>query len=109
MERIIAGRFETKDAADAAAAKLAQFIDATAIGIFHNNPPGQHDAFPSGGDELVDAGSEGAGKSMATTALAAGLAAGAIGAVGGPGRRACRCRDWRLRGIAGRGALWVGE
>ena len=84
MERIIAGRFETKSAADAVAAALAPYVDSGDICIFHNNPPGQHDAFPVGGDEDEDPGATGADKSSAGTAVAAGLTAGAIGAVGGP-------------------------
>jgi hypothetical protein len=84
MERIIAGRFQTKDDADAVAALLAQHVAAADICIFHNNPPGQHDAFPVGGDEDEDPGAEGAHKSAAGTAVAAGLTAGAIGALGGP-------------------------
>ena len=84
MDRIIAGRFQTKDGADAVAASIAQYIDTTDICIFHNNPPGQHDAFVVGGDEDEDPGAEGADQSAASTAVAAGLAAGAIGALGGP-------------------------
>jgi len=84
MERIIAGRFQTKQDADAAAALIAQYIDTADICIFHNNPPGQHDAFAVGGDEDEDPGAEGADKSAASTAVAAGLAAGAVGALGGP-------------------------
>lgn len=84
MERIIAGRFQTKGDADAAAALITQYIDSTDICIFHNNPPGQHDAIAGGGDVSVDPGAEGAGESAAGTAVAAGLTAGAIGALGGP-------------------------
>jgi len=84
MERIIAGRFQSKDSADAVAALLGQYIETTDICIFHNNPPGQHDAYALGGDEDADSGAEGAGKSAAGTAIGAGLAAGAIGALGGP-------------------------
>ena len=84
MERIIAGRFQTKDRADAVAALMAHYIDATDICIFHNNPPGQHDAIAGGGDEVVDPGAEGAGQSAVGTAVAAGLTAGALGALGGP-------------------------
>ena len=84
MERIIAGRFQTKDGADAVAALMAHYIDAADICIFHNNPPGQHDAIAGGGDVTVDPGAEGAGQSAVGTALAAGLTAGAIGAIGGP-------------------------
>ncbi len=84
MERIIAGRFQTKGDADAAAALLAQYVATSDICIFHNNPPGQHDAYAVGGDEDEDPGAEGAGKPAAATAIAAGLSAGAIGALGGP-------------------------
>ena len=84
MERIIAGRFQTKDEADAVAHWIAQYIDATDICIFHNNPPGQHGVLAGGGDEAVDPGAEGAGQSAVNAAAAAGLAAGAIGALGGP-------------------------
>lgn len=84
MERIIAGRFETKDGADAVAALVAEYIDSADICIFHNNPPGQHDAIAGGGDVSVDPGAEGAGQSAAGTAVATGLTAGAIGALGGP-------------------------
>jgi hypothetical protein len=84
MERIIAGRYQTKGDADAVAALIAQYIDTADICIFHNNPPGQHDAFAVGGDEDEDPGAEGAGKSAGSTAVAAGVTAGAIGALGGP-------------------------
>ena len=84
MERIIAGRFQTKDGADAVAALMAHYIDAADICIFHNNPPGQHDAITGGGDEAIDPGAQGAGQSAASAAVAAGITAGAIGAIGGP-------------------------
>lgn len=84
MERIIAGRFQTKSGADAAAALLAHYVDTTDICIFHNNPPGQHDALAAGGDEDQDPGAKDADKSAAGTAVAAGLTAGAVGALGGP-------------------------
>lgn len=84
MQRIIAGRFQSKDRADAVAVLLGQYIEKSDICIFHNNPPGQHDAYVLGGDESADPGAEGAGKTAANTAIAAGLAAGAIGALGGP-------------------------
>ena len=84
MERIIAGRFQTKGDADVVAALIAQYVDTADICIFHNNPPGQHDVFAVGGDEDEDPGAEGADKSAASTAVAAGLTAGAVGALGGP-------------------------
>lgn len=84
MQRIIAGRFQSKDRADAAAVLLEQYIAKTDICIFHNNPPGQHDALILGSDEDADPGAEGAGKTATNTAIATGLTAGAIGALGGP-------------------------
>jgi len=81
---IIAGRFQTKGEADAVAAVIAQFVDAADICIFHNNPQGQHDAPAARGDQVEDPGTRGAGTSAAGTAVAAGLTAGAIGALGGP-------------------------
>ena len=84
MEQILAGRFKTKSDADAVAALMTQYVDPTDICIFHNNAPGQHDAVAV--DEGVDdePGAEDAGKSSAGTAVAAGLTAGAVGALGGP-------------------------
>ena len=84
MERIIAGQFQTKANADAVAVLIAQYIDTADICIFHNNAPGQHDAFALGGDEDADPGAAGAEKSAAGSAVAAALAAGAVGALGGP-------------------------
>jgi hypothetical protein len=86
MERIIAGRFETKGNADAAASLMAAYVDTADICIFHNSPPGQHDASDGigGADEGEDPGAEGAGKTAAGGALAGGMTAGAIGAIGGP-------------------------
>jgi hypothetical protein len=84
MDQIIAGRFQTKSDADTAAALMAPYVDSADICIFHNNPPGQHDHFAAGGDEDEDPGAKGADKSAAGTAIAAGLGAGAIGALGGP-------------------------
>jgi hypothetical protein len=84
MERIIAGRFQTKALADVVAVSMSPYVAATDICIFHNNPPGQHDAYAAGGDEDSDPGAAGADKSSAGSAVAAGLAAGAIGTLGGP-------------------------
>lgn len=83
MERIIAARFQTVGEADAVAA-LMSYIDSADISIFHNSPPGQHGVLSLGGDEDEDPSAAGAGKSAATTAVSAGLAAGAVGALGGP-------------------------
>ena len=84
MARVIAGRFQTKDEADAVAELIMQFVDAADICIFHNNPAGQHGVLAGGGDDVVDPGAEGAGQSAVGTAAAAGLTAGVIGVLGGP-------------------------
>ena len=84
VENIIAGRFQTKAKADAAAAAIVRYVDRSDICIFHNNPPGQHGTLMPGGAEKTDPGSEAAGGSAASTALAAGLTAGVIGLAGGP-------------------------
>jgi hypothetical protein len=89
MERIIAGRFPTKDEADAAAVHLEHDVQTSDICIFHNNAPGQHDAYAvggvaAGGDEDEDPGAAGAGASAANSAVRAGIAAGAIGSLAGP-------------------------
>lgn len=83
MDKIICGRFQTKVEADKVAVNLANYVDEEDMTIFHSNPPGQHDAFPIGGDEDADPAARHA--ESPGTAAAAGLTAGAIGlAVGGP-------------------------
>ncbi len=88
MDHIIAGRFQTKAKADAAAAMIVRYVDRKDICIFHNNPPGQHGILKMGGDEDTSPGSGAAEETSATTALAAGLTAGAMagaaGLIGGP-------------------------
>jgi hypothetical protein len=84
MERIIAGRFHTKEEADTVRAVMEGFVEPGDVCVFHNNPPGQHDALAMGGDESEDPEAKGADGSAAGGALAAGLAAGAVGALGGP-------------------------
>lgn len=83
MDQIIAGRFQTKDEADNAAAQLSNYIGPQDISIFHNNPPGQHGTYPIGGDEHADPAARDAENPAAIAA--AGLTAGAVGTVvGGP-------------------------
>jgi hypothetical protein len=84
MERIIAGRFHTKEEADVVRAVVEGFVEPGDVCVFHNNPPGQHDALALGGDEGEDPEAKGADGSAAGGAVAAGLAAGAVGALGGP-------------------------
>ncbi len=83
-EHIIAGRFQTKSKADAAAAAIMRYVDRSDICIFHNNAPGQHGTLMMDGTEDLNAGLKADGESAVTTAVSAGLAAGVIGLVGGP-------------------------
>ena len=88
MTTIIAGMFDTVDKAEGAVGKLlnAQFSEKD-LCSFANNPPGQHAAFPIGGDETADPGATHA-DSDAGKGAAVGLGTGAvIGAVvaGPPG------------------------
>jgi outer membrane lipoprotein SlyB len=91
MARIIAGRFETQAQADAVLAALSragfQKQDYT---CFYLTPPGQHGAYPIGGDAHHDEGTKESGKKAITgaaigsvTGLALGTATGA--ALGEPG------------------------
>lgn len=87
MSRIIAGRFETQAAADAAAVALADAgFTREEYGSFYVAPPGQHAQYPIGGDAHHDEGTKHSG----TTAMVggviggvAGLAAGGIAAAAG--------------------------
>jgi hypothetical protein len=87
MSRIIAGRFETQDAAEAAAAALAQAgFERAEYGSFYLNPPGQHAQYPIGGDAHHDEGTKRSGRRAAVGGAvggAAGLAAGGIAAAAG--------------------------
>ena len=84
MDYIIAGRFQTKAKADAAAATIVRYVDRSDICIFHNNAPGQHGTLKMDNVEEVSPRSDAAEETSATTALAAGLVAGAVGMAGGP-------------------------
>lgn len=84
MEPIIAGRFESIAKADAAAVLLNEFVDATDICIFYNNPAGQHGVMLAGGDEIVDSESHSAHGHAVATGASAAVAAGAVGMLGGP-------------------------
>lgn len=76
MSTIIAGRFETFARAETAASRLmAKGVRQDDLTMFYVNPPGQHAAFPIGGDEAVDAGARDAGPGAGRGIL--------IGAVGG--------------------------
>ena len=86
MTTIIAGMFDTVHKAEDAMGKLIGGpFGAKDVYTFANNPPGQHDAFPIGGDENEDPGSKhadgDAGKGAAV-GLGTGAAIGAV--VAGP-------------------------
>lgn len=84
VDRIIAGRFETKVKADVAAAAIVRYVDRADICVFHNNPPGQHGTGLSSGESEANAGLEAEGGTTAAAAIAAGLTAGVVGMAGGP-------------------------
>lgn len=80
MDAIIAGIFENIDQAQDAVESLRRhgFAD-DSVCHFANNPPGQHDQYPIGGDEKADPGARHA---HAGAAAGAGMGAGAGAAVG---------------------------
>jgi hypothetical protein len=107
VDHIIAGRFATKDDADAAAKTLAGLVAANDLCIFHNSPPGQHGVAIFGEDEVkrhhelvtknaahfypyerketeVSEQQNNAETAALGTAAAAGAAAGLVAAVAGP-------------------------
>lgn len=101
MSTIIAGRFDTQDAANAAVETLQRAgFAAGDVQSFYLSPPGMHGNVPIVDDEQPQVGTQGAGKKAMTGALiggAVGLAAGiaaaplaapaaaAAGALGGAG------------------------
>lgn len=55
MTLIVAARFNTFDAANAAAQRLMEAgVHEDALNVFYVNPPGAHDSFPVGGDQAAD-------------------------------------------------------
>lgn len=97
MSTIIAGRFETQEAAEKACASLHDSgFGQDEISMFFVNPHGQHDIYPIGGDEPASPGAEKSGRGAvvgggvgAAAGIAIGVAAapvvGPIGAVVGGG------------------------
>lgn len=80
MSNIIAGLFDNiEQAQDAQDSLLHHGFAAGDVCHFANNPPGQHDQFPIGGDENADPGARHA---HAGTVAGAGMGAGAGAAVG---------------------------
>ena len=91
MARIIAGRFETQRQADAVLEPLSRAgFPQEDYTCFYVSPPGQHAAYPIGGDAHHDEGTKESGKKAisaaaigSVTGLALGTATGA--ALGEPG------------------------
>jgi hypothetical protein len=76
MSTIIAGHFETQPQVEEALAALERAgFPAERIAWFYVNPPGQHDAYPLGGDHDKSPGAEETDKGVAT-GIAAGATAG---------------------------------
>jgi hypothetical protein len=86
MSTIIAGLFETiNQAEDAAESLRRQHFAAGDVCHFANNPPGQHDQLPLGGDENSDPGAKHAhGGAAAGVGVGAGAGAAVGAVVGGP-------------------------
>ena len=81
MSLIVAARFETFDAAEAAAGRLfARGWAEDAVNIFFVNQPGAHAQFPVGGDRAADPDAEGAQKGAWTGAAGLGALGAALGA-----------------------------
>jgi hypothetical protein len=82
MATIIAGRVETQQRADELMAELqSRGVAPGDMQAFYVNPPGQHGAYPIGGDVNADTGTEEASMGQASgiaAGAAAGLAAGAV-------------------------------
>lgn len=86
MSTIIAGLFENIDKAEDAVRDLrGNGFAADDVSQFANNPPGQHDQFPIGGDENSDPGAKHAhGGAAAGAGVGAGAGAAVGAVVGGP-------------------------
>ncbi len=82
MATILAARVETQQRADELMAQLhARGVARRDMQAFYVNPPGQHGAYPIGGDMDADTGTEESALGQATgvaAGAAAGLAAGAV-------------------------------
>lgn len=80
MSLIIAARFTTFDAANAAAQRLMQAgVNEESMHVFYVNPPGAHDSYPVGGDHAMDPDTKGAPRK----AVGVATLLGAVGAVAG--------------------------
>ena len=81
MATIIAGHFQLQETAlDVCAAFKAAGFDAGRISTFFNNPPGQHNVIPTGGDQAQSQGAKQTPEAVAkgeVTGAAVGAAVGA--------------------------------
>lgn len=85
MTKIIAGRFELQDEADAAAAALARAgFNSDQISIFYNSSAGQHDQTAIGGDRDQSPGAENTGLGNAAGIATGGAIGAAVGAATAP-------------------------
>jgi hypothetical protein len=82
MSRIVAGRFDRSNDADATLAELQRAgFRSGEYESFYVPPPGQHGSFPIGGDAHSDAGSKKAGWGAVLGALIGAVAGLALGAL----------------------------
>lgn len=82
MTLIIAARFPTFDAANAAASRLMDAgVHEDALHVFYVNPPGAHDTYPVGGDQAVDPATRGAPRKALGTAAVLGALGAVVGGV----------------------------
>jgi hypothetical protein len=82
MSSIIAGRFDSFARAETTASRLrAQGLPEEDLSLFYVNPPGQHGAYPIGGDHAADSGARKSG----TGAIGGVVIGAAIGALAGAG------------------------
>src|SRR5438477_8375802 len=81
MSRIIAARFETFPASEAAVHGLLRLgIGKDDMSVMYVNPPGQHATFPIGGDKHADENARGADEGAGAGALVGAGAGAAIAA-----------------------------
>lgn len=82
MSLIIAARFNTFDAAEAAAGALMNAgVSSDALHTFFVNPAGSHDRYPLGGDRAADPNSKGAPLGAVAVAAVTGIVGAVIGGI----------------------------
>lgn len=81
MSAIIAGRFDSFSTAETMASRLkAQGFADKDLNLFYVNPPGQHAAYPLGGDHAADAGARKSGIGAMAGVLIGAAVGAAVGA-----------------------------